>query len=531
MLYGEITPAAPESMFATSLLYLWAALLPPQAADTRPPPKRPSERFTVYVEMAPGFTSTPGGASAGRVLRSVSDKLKKRRNWFFVSQDSARAEVRVEVLGHRVRREHRTTLESRIRHSAEREVDDIAAAEYVDINYLSERHYLQARVTFLGAARAFAGHDGSERGASLEGAADHLAKEIEKQVKESYWDLDEERRQIAARGLDLPPPADVSAGVAEPAPPDPRFAAYRHAISRYRSGDFTGASESVSRLGSNDVYALGTLLLSNELTDAEWKAAAMLHTECVITLPQRAMNLIQLARRSSQHLELARRYSQAIGEPSERRHFQKRWHLAVAYYYLLDLQSTGVEAVLFSGLRSFPADPDLLFALGSFYEARGALRGEREPFVDAERVYRALASSASSPDLDVRLGHTLLRLGRTEEAETLLTRAPAGGIESDAVLATWLLRGEIARERGQTRTSLGAYQAALEVDRTCQACAVALATAYDSTGQRDKATRFVSEWLASPNPTRRDGWWCYLLGSPARFERLRDELRSEAGRP
>jgi len=88
-------------MFAASLLYLWAAF-PAQVPDTKPPPKRPNERFTVYVEIVPRFDSTSGD-SADKVLRSVSGRIKKRRTWFFVTEDSAKAEVRVEVFGHRVR--------------------------------------------------------------------------------------------------------------------------------------------------------------------------------------------------------------------------------------------------------------------------------------------------------------------------------------------------------------------------------------------------------------------------------------------
>lgn len=513
-------------MFTVALFSLWIA----QPEDTRPPPKKPNERFTVFIEIAPQFSSTSGESNVG-VLASVSGKIKKRKNWLFLTDDPNKAEVSVRILGHRVREEHVTTIESRVRDHGRREEDDIAAVEYVDVNYLSERHYLKAHVSGLGLSRAIVGHDGRKKGASLDRAATDLAQTLEEYLKESYWDLAERRRRAAARGLDLPPPPEVSTPSPEAEPSDPMFATYLDALESYRDGDFIRAAEAVSLLQPEEIYTLGTLLLADERSDAEWKAAAMLHTECVVTLPQRAQNRIQLARRNAQHLELAKRYSQAIADPLSRSSFQRRWHLAVGYNYLRDLQSTGVTAVLSSGLRFFPADPDLLFALGSFYEASGALRGDSQALTDAEMIYRTLAETEAPPtDIDVRLGHVLLRLGRADDAEIHLQRVDLDAVEKDAALAAWLLLGEIAAERGRLQASKDAFETAWKIDPACQACAVALAAAHERSGERDAAGRFVAEWFASSAVQSGDGWWRFLLGPAARFERLRDELRTEGVR-
>ncbi len=517
-------------MFTAALFSLWVATFPPEPKEAQSPPKRPDERFTVYVETTPQFSST-SGETTDRVLEIVRDRLKKRKTWLFLTDDPSKAEVRVWILGHRVLEEHVTTLETRVRDRARREPDEVAAVEYVDANYLSKRHYLRAQVGVLGLGRAIVGHDGRKKGASLDRASANLAQGLEEYLKENYWDLTERRRQTAARGVDLPPPPAGSTPSPQAEPPDPMFATYLKAVDSYRDGDFIRAAEAVSLLRPEQIYAMGTLLLADERSDVDWKAAAMLHTECVVTLPQRSRNLIQLARRNAQNLELAKRYSQAITDPSSRSGFQKRWHLAVGYYYLRDLQSTGVTAILSSGLQSFPADPDFLFALGSFYEARGALRGDRQAFVDAEAIYTALAETkAPPPEIDVRLGHALLRLGRAEEAEIHLKRATLDGVEKDATLAAWLLIGEIARGRGQLQASQDAFLTAWKIDPACQACAVALTAIYERSAKRDAAAHFVAEWLMTLPVQNGDGWWRFLLGPAAQFESLRDELRSEAVR-
>jgi hypothetical protein len=163
-------------MFAAALSLLVAAF-PAQPEKTNSPPRRPHERFTVYVEIAPEFAST-SGESNERVLASVSEKIKKRKNWLFLTKAPDKAEVRVRILGHRVREEHVTSISSRVR-DRPRWDDQGPPVDYVDENYVSERHYLQAGVTVLGRVRTLAGYDGKKKGANLDRAAATLAENLE----------------------------------------------------------------------------------------------------------------------------------------------------------------------------------------------------------------------------------------------------------------------------------------------------------------------------------------------------------------
>ncbi|MGH9324945.1 MAG: tetratricopeptide repeat protein, partial [Vicinamibacteria bacterium] len=300
-------------------------------------------------------------------------------------------------------------------------------------------------------------------------------------------------------------------------------------VDLYRQGFFVPAALSISTLTPEGLYRMGTLFLAGDRTASELKAAVLLHTECVVSLPQRGVNHLDLARRTAQHLELSKRYAQALPDPTERLTFQKRWHLVSAYYFYRDLRSTESESLLASGLQMFPADPDLLYALGAFREASGTLGADPDALREAESIYRTLAESeANLPELDVRLAHVLLRLGRMDEAEAKLSAADSDNGDS---LAVWMLRGEVASRQGRWRDAGESFAKALKIDGACQACAVALAWTFERSGQRDTAARFVAEWLALPAPESRDGWWRFLLGPAQRFEVLLTELRSEVMAP
>ncbi|HXV62823.1 MAG TPA: hypothetical protein VEK15_19145 [Vicinamibacteria bacterium] len=508
-----------------ALLSLGLTVLPPQPA--RPPPEKPSERFTVYVEAAPE-AGAASDAPIEIVLREVVQGIKKRKKWLFLTSDPKKAEVFVRVLGHRVREEHVTALGTRVRYRGGTDGTE-SAIELVDTNTLSERHYLRASASALGISRMVVGHDGRNKGANLKRAASVLGEELEELLKEHYWTLEDRRRRAAAVGLDLPEPEVSTEAEVEPPPPepDPQFASYLSAVDRYRQGSFVPAALSISNLTSGELYALGTMYLAADRPASEWKAAALLHTECVVTLPHASDSHLELARRSAQHLELAKRYAQAIFEPVQRTSFQKRWHLATAYYFHSRLRSTEAVALLSSGLQLFPGDPELLYSLGALHQTSGVLRGDRSALHDAEIVYRSLAArEAPLPDLDVRLAHVLLNLDRLDEARTAMEWA-THEIGTDTELAASMIAGEIAAERRDWLQAREAFAMAWEIDPSCQACVVALAAALERTGRREASAKLVADWLASSSRDDDDGWWRFLLGPAARFEMLLDELRSE----
>ncbi len=353
------------------------------------PPERPAERFTVYVEADPRATVAPN-ESIAKVRDEVADGVKKRKKWLFLTDNRDKAEVFVEVLSHRVREEHMSTLGTRVRDGGRRESrDDIQAVDYVDVSYLSERHYVLASVTVRGLSRVLAGHDGRKNGATLGRASAYLGRQIEDFLKANYWELAERRRRFASAGLELPEPNQPGPGsTPSPFTPslDPSSATYLASIEAYRRGNYVPAAIVISSLTPEELYRASTMLLAGERTGVEWKAAALLHTECVVSLPRQASSPLELARRTALHLETAKRYSQAIADGPDRERFQKRWHLATAYYFHARLQSTEVVALLSSGLQLFPGDPDLLYAFGVFQEASGALRGNVDRLAEAELI-------------------------------------------------------------------------------------------------------------------------------------------------
>lgn len=90
-----------------------------------------------------------------------------------------------------------------------------------------------------------------------------------------------------------------------------------------------------------------------------------------------------------------------------------------------------------------------------------------------------------------------------------------------------MLRGEVARRRGDWLQARDAFAAAWRIDNTCQACAVALAVAQERSGAADEGSEFVARWLESPEPSGHDGWWRFLLGPASRLETVLEELRAE----
>jgi hypothetical protein len=118
--------------------------------------------------------------------------------------------------------------------------DDAGPQSKIDENCLGRLP--SGRVTVLRRVRTLAGYDGKKKGANLDRAAATLVQNLEEYLKENYWDLAERRRQAAARGVDLPPPLEVSTPSPPAELPDPIFATYLEALESYQRGDFIRAA-------------------------------------------------------------------------------------------------------------------------------------------------------------------------------------------------------------------------------------------------------------------------------------------------
>jgi tetratricopeptide (TPR) repeat protein len=497
-----------------------------EGSTDQAPPKKPAERFTVfvYLDESPPVGS---GYSVDKILEEVKKRIKKRGKWLVLTENQSKANISVQILGHRVRQEHVTKLTTRVR-SQPRSSDGDIPVDYVDTNYFSERHYIETRVDIFAVARILVGHDGREKGASLKGAASALARQLEDLLKNNYWDLEQKRRAPSQPGPTASrPPVMAPSEVPVPGIADSIFPDYLRCIESYRKGDFETSAGDVSSLTREELQELSDQFLARDRTDTELKAAALLHTECVITVEQPFPVRPSVARLHAYHLNLALRYSHAIKDPSSRVEFQKRWYLTVGHRFHTDVQPTRAIALLTSGLRLYPNDSELSYALAACFESWGDLKQNGEALRNAESIYRKLAVTETRPDINVRLAHVLIRLDRLDEAEELLEQAIRDGGLGDSALAAWMLTGEIAEERNRWDDARDAFRTAWELDPGCQACTVALALAHERSGDADAGHALIKRSLEETAPTESDGWWRFLFGDVTEYREILGELRTE----
>ncbi len=503
---------------------IWIQLLAYLSFQPAPLPEKPSERFTIFVELAKDAVLAPG-QSPEQLLKDVAGAMGKRKKWLFLTKSSDRAEVFVRILGYRVRREHDTLLRTRVRYAARRERrEDVQAIDFIDVNRLNETHYILAEARGLGFFREMVGFAGKE-GASRKRAASELAKELEGFLKQNYWDLDSSRRQVAAQGLAAQSPT------LEASRPrlDPFIITYLDAVETCLQGSFEEAAGKISPLTASELYAASNYFLASDRSAAELKAAALLHTPPMARPASTASSPIARARRTAIELGIAKRYSQAIPDTEERERFQKQWHLASAYYFHTRFRSTEAISLLASGLQQLPGDLDLLYALAAVQEASAARSGKNEGLVEAEMIYRLLLATQDPPDdVRIRLSHVALRSDRLEEAREWLERAELGFAPDDRPLAFFMVKGRLAAERGDWAAARELFEAASRKDPACQACIVALADSEQRLGNRDLAGQLVAEWLTAHGAEGRDGWWKFLIGPAAGYDALLRQMRSES---
>jgi len=503
-----------------------------EAQPQRKGPDKPAERFTVYLFADEGAPEAE--RSMPQVVREVAKAIRKRKNWLLVTSNREKAEVFVRLLGHRVREDYTTTLTKRGRFRLVSGPDGEIPIDYLDSNFISEQHYIQASVEVLGYSLLLAGHDGRQGGASLNGAAAALARKLEDFLSENHDYLARRRRVAGQTQLTAPSINWVPPTLQPPsAPPESaskvstsEFEDYLRWVEDYRKGSSQRSVRAAWSLAPEKLQELGRLFLAGDRSVTELKAASLLHTECVFTAELEPGSW----RNMDFHTELARRYAHAVATDSGQVDFLRRWYLAVGYRFYAALQAPEAIWLLSAGLSLFPNDVELACALAAVFEWRGALRQNQDSLRRAHSILRTLLETGAAPaDLDLRLAHVLFRLGKLGEAEKHLGRALTQGDRHDSRVAAWLLKGEMESQKNHWSEALKAFRTAWETDPSCQASTVALASAYERQGQHDAAQALIQLWLEMPRPPGPDGWWKYLLGRSAEYWTIHRELYAELG--
>lgn len=158
------------------------------AVAQRPAPDAPSERFSVLVHTSAMEEEAPDDSyPMGKVADEVKKRIEGRKKWFVVTVDPDRADILVDVVNHAVDEQLRTRLETRV---------DVTGTqkEWVDVSWVQEQHFLEARVDFPGGRQFLVkGSDTREKGGSLKHAAEELARDLERLCREHYRELELER--------------------------------------------------------------------------------------------------------------------------------------------------------------------------------------------------------------------------------------------------------------------------------------------------------------------------------------------------
>jgi len=276
------------------------------------------------------------------------------------------------------------------------------------------------------------------------------------------------------------------------------------------------------------------------------RAAALLHTQAALVGAP--------ATRFEQewHLAIARRLVELQARPpaqepadlaAQRRSFERRWWLAMAWYRhgALDLQA--LAAAVRTLTRRYGNDPEVLLLSGSYAETLAWPRLSASAIVpasltaksraawlaDAQSAYeRALASV---PDLDearLRLGQVLTERGRHAEAlaalQPILPRVTSPRL---AYLAR-MFSGRACERLGRFTDAGAHYRAASVLCATCQAPLIALSHAAGKAGDAAGAAAAAEAVATMPSSSVIDPLWEYYAGQfrnlPALLERMRREV-------
>ena len=250
---------------------------------------------------------------------------------------------------------------------------------------------------------------------------------------------------------------------------------------------------------------------------------------------------------------LAGRYAALLARGSEGWDFARRFFLGMALRCQWDFCLEHAQRWANDGLKLFPRDAALLFAVASVFEESATLADAKttegmaglpqrrrdevqravalrvQRFQEARGYFeRALLSDDSLSLARVRLGRVLWRLGQYDAARVALERAVLQGPESDVLYLAHLFLGRVHEDLGHLEQAAAEYRLALLLDPQAQTAALALSHVLRSVGEAEESRALLSQALSQAlGRNRRDGYWDYLQRNAARFEALFDALRRE----
>jgi tetratricopeptide (TPR) repeat protein len=344
----------------------------------------------------------------------------------------------------------------------------------------------------------------------------------------------------------------VSVNARQGAPGLPTLNAYAAMVGRYRQGQIDAAIEDVTTRDRRWIEEALRLLERADWPAVDLEAAALLHTEAA--WDGRAEGL------SARHLSAAEWIvNRNISVPTE---FRRRWYLLVTWHLQSELRFEDLARHVDAMVKRFPADGEVLLALGSLYEALGwsrespidlsraepvaearvpgdphpailtslAGRGRRKIQEEAAEAFRrAVAVSPSLDEARLRLGRMMNELDRPDDALALLTPLREGEAMASLKYLAWLFVGAAEQRRNDLDAAIAAYRAAAAQYPACQTHVVALSNALRHKGERAAAIGVLLR-AAVVGSQCDDPWWSYHFGQAWRFDSALRELRKDVAR-
>jgi hypothetical protein len=204
----------------------------------------------------------------------------------------------------------------------------------------------------------------------------------------------------------------VSVNALQGAPGSPTLNAYAAMVGRYRQGQIDAAIEEVTTRDRRWIEEALRLLERADWPAVDLEAAALLHTEAA--WDGRAEGL------SARHLSTAEWIvNRNISVPTE---FRRRWYLLVTWHLQSELRFEDLARHVDAMVKRFPADGEVLLALGSLYEALGWSRESPIDLSRAEPVAEARVPGDPHPAISTSLAGGSSRSVSTRRCRVAISR-------------------------------------------------------------------------------------------------------------